>query len=1162
MRGIVLVCTLMFAVLAQAQLTFPVGAADFSDWSGFSKVRKNEAQFKSGASVSYTYPAGEHYFHGFKKYYGHACDWSKQAGVGFDIYLKKESTVVINFSFAVDEVDADLLRPLSQATVHVAGKGWQSVYIPWELFDLSAGQKGGTLQAVKTVTIRAESEGNETLKVRKVKVTKGERISVEAPVQGRSVNAGGTVEYEVDIGNTTAQKQTVQLMFSTVGWESMSPFVEPAVLELAPNEVKRCTITVEVPAHLPQGLREKQRLKAIPNGQGSAVQTLEFTTAVAVPVPNIVFTEEQWDVVRAKIENYDWAKKGLADYEKKAQKWEVKDVAREPGTREAYRGQHLYRDRDGDSVFNCAVAYQLTGKRAYAEKVVQFFRYFTNSEHGYPATWRANAANFVKEGGFFQDIARAYDLVKPSGLFSQEDNAAIEQSFRLYIRIAFEGNCSGAIGNWDLSEYTGAFYCALTLQDLYLAERILHEPTGIYQQLTQGVMSDGWWHECAVGYNLWCATMFSEVAIALQPWGIDFVNLRLPLGTTKNHSLTPRRMKPGRFGMNFDKWGALEQNDIGIKDMWDAPLDFLDYRGVLPAVNDATETRVTGQDFELAYYLYRDPEFAAVIQHGESRDLLYGVPDLPDVVSEKSKKSAYADNMGIVQLRSQTPDRAPREQIQAMLRYGTHGGWHGHFDRASFISMMRYGRSFYNPEMFWYGYSCYLYKFLVQTSVTKNMVVVDQKMQEAQESFRRMYYVGSMMSATVVETDARWSHPPYGGMEYDGLNLTVAEKIWEEGRSMFVPDDAPAYGELTGFTEDKILQRRMMIMMDDYVVLADYLKGEDEHTFDNLIQIKGFQGLEADTVEKIRHDGQMNTDPLGAAQFITDCQWYQTEGTSRAKFAMGFGEGYDNAGARMRESEDGPLNIDVFNAWPLKAEVMIGTAAESFGVNKKTWFTVAADGEMLLEDQTGAWILGAKDIELDISGKKQLVLTVRTDNAKKKTLFWGDAKVVLHDGSEVFIAALPIIYENVLKPAQMGEDYYGGPVKIQGVLMANSAPAMPKEIKEAGKITIDLSGVAAVSFQARFGGDFPLGNESQRRKTMAVRSIGTEARFLSVVEPYETESVIKSVKATSANELVVELTDGRIQEITITALDSETGAAKVSVREWHNGKLLREEKSF
>ena len=106
-----------------------------------------------------------------------------------------------------------------------------------------------------------------------------------------------------------------------------------------------------------------------------------------------------------------------------------------------------------------------------------------------------------------------------------------------------------------------------------------------------------------------------------------------------------------------------------------------------------------------------------------------------------------------------------------------------------------------------------------------------------------------------------------------------------------------------------------------------------------------------------------------------------------------------------------------------------------------------------------------------------------------------------------------------------------------------------------------MSGMEAVSFKVRLGGDFPLGDESSRRNTLAVRSQGTEARYLTVIESYENESMIKSVTAKSANELVVELTDSRTQEIAISELDGENNQLKVSVKELVNDKVVREEQT-
>jgi hypothetical protein len=1094
-----------------------------------------------------------------RDFHGDAADWYDYAGVSFELYLNKASSAEVSVTFKTDPTDHSELNAASTAKVLINGKGWQHVYLPWDLFDVDDGQQGNALQAVKELEITVNSEANKTLKIRPVQLTKGEWIALESTVQGRSVPAGGTVQYTLEVGNTTGKKQGVQLLVEKLGWESMIVSMEPSVFELAPGAVQTVLVDVAIPASLPQGAREKQIIKAVPNGKGSAAETITFFTAVEVPTPNIVFTADKWQAVKDKVANVDWAADELAKLEASLAKWNpsVGTPVEKHENRNEYKP--IFVKGDGDRVYECGIAYQLTGNMEYAEKVATLMRRLISLENGYPVTLHGGGDSFVAEGVFFQGVARAYDMVRGSGVFTEEEVALIDNTFRLFINRALKGNTRGGISNWNVAELVGAFYCALALQDWNLVDQLLNAPSGIYAQIYHGVMADGWWYECAVGYNLWVASEFSEVAIALEPWGMNLKDQRFLIGTTPYFSLQKSRREGGLHGMQFEKWGSINQNSIGIKDMWDAVIPFLDYRGVLFGVNDAKEDKVTGKPFELAYYLYSDPEYAAVINRGDSRDLLYGVPDLPEVTSEKMKLSAYADNIGAVQLRSQTKGRERREQIQAVLHYGSHGGHHGHFDRLNFISMMRYGRSFYNPEMFWYGYGSYLYKFLVQTSMTKNMVVVDQKMQEPRESFRKMYYTGDMMQATAVESISKWSHPPYGGMTYsDRYGMTFKEETENENRTIFIPEDAPEYGICTDFTED-ILQRRLMIMMDDYIVLADYQKADEEHTFDWLMQMKGFRGITGGNAELIRHEGQMSTDPLSAAQFITDCDWYRVDGTSRTSFEMRWGEGADNAGARTYFCEDGVLKTDIFNAWPKQKEIMIGTAAESFSVNKRFEYTVSSDGETLVDDSTGAWVLGAREIEADLVGKKQLVLTSRTEKPRNNTLFWGNARLILKDGSEVFIASLPAEYDNILQPEVVGEDYYGGPVKIEGILMGDSAPAQPKDSKKAGTITIDLSGMDVVGFKATVGGDFPMGDESQRRKTMAVRSSGTDARFLSVIEPYETESMVKSVTAKSANELTVELTDGRVQKITISDLDGETGEAKVSVREFLNGQLVREE---
>jgi len=179
--------------------------------------------------------------------------------------------------------------------------------------------------------------------------------------------------------------------------------------------------------------------------------------------------------------------------------------------------------------------------------------------------------------------------------------------------------------------------------------------------------------------------------------------------------------------------------------------------------------------------------------------------------------------------------------------------------------------------------------------------------------------------------------------------------------------------------------------------------------------------------------------------------------------------------------------------------------------------------------------------------------------SKNPTLFWANARVVLVDGREIALSELPIKTTNVKPTPQPGLDYFGGPVKIGGHEYKNALPANMENMDEVGVITVDLSKVNAVGFKGILGSDYPLGNETARRMTYAVRSKGKTARYLTVLEPFETESVIKSVESTDADHLKVTLKDGRVQEITIAGFEDERGKAKVVTKEFKDGKVIREE---
>ena len=394
------------------------------------------------------------------------------------------------------------------------------------------------------------------------------------------------------------------------------------------------------------------------------------------------------------------------------------------------------------------------------------------------------------------------------------------------------------------------------------------------------------------------------------------------------------------------------------------------------------------------------------------------------------------------------------------------------------------------------------------------------------------------------------------------------------------------YGKLTDYTET-IKQRRALIVTDDYIVIADWMKGTSAHTFESLLHMKGFQGLEAPEKKHLRHDGQWDANPVGSAQFVADCNWYEVAAPAVSKFQVRFGPGEDNEGSRSLGNEDGVLKTDVHSLWPPKQEIMVAAAPEFLPVEKRLFYTVRGDGKVLTEGKFGAWILGAADIDVPLDGVKQLELETRMELSKKPTLFWANARVVLMDGSERTLAELGapvsdpartdalrkrggpetgaparVRFENISQPKTAGKDYFGGPIKIAGNEYTSATPAQPTKDGVNGLVRVDLSGVNAVRFKATLGGDYPLGDETQRRKVFAVRAPdGNQARFLTVIEPYENQPMVKSAVATSADALRVELADGRVQEISLKNFDGSGKDIEVNLVESRSGQVVRRERA-
>ncbi len=404
--------------------------------------------------------------------------------------------------------------------------------------------------------------------------------------------------------------------------------------------------------------------------------------------------------------------------------------------------------RFANLVRDLGIVYQVTGDRRYAEKAKAILLAYADRYLSYPLHDIRGRAQIggglvgpqtLDESTWLIPMAQGADLIWETLTDAERETLAQ----KLFLPAAKEVILPHKIGvhNIQCWKNSAVGLVGFLLDDKQLIWEAIENPErGYWTQMRKGVSEDGVWWEGAWGYHFYTLSALWHLTEAARNCGINLYGEEL-------------------------------------KRMFDAPFKFMMPNWRLPAFNDSTEVAllteigfarfgITQPIYELAYARYREPLYAALLSRGERRNdfaLWFGVSELPQPQPIRWRSANYpASGYAILA-------RGEGEQATWLcLKYGPHGGGHGHPDKLNFVLYARGQVLALDPGITRYGVP--IHGGWYKTTLAHNTLVVDETNQKPAEG--KCLSFGTESGVDFVVADA--------GDIYDGVRFRRAIALLNE----------------------------------------------------------------------------------------------------------------------------------------------------------------------------------------------------------------------------------------------------------------------------------------------------------------------------------------------------------------------------------------------
>lgn len=312
------------------------------------------------------------------------------------------------------------------------------------------------------------------------------------------------------------------------------------------------------------------------------------------------------------------------------------------------------------NMLDAAWAYAITGQTKYADFAARVLLGYAQRYQVYPlhsARRRLDDESRRLAGHIFEQtlneathmtrhIAPAYDLIYDSGVLSQADHDRIKTELLLPMLTNITKNKLGKT-NWQTWHNAAMFWGGVLVEDLSWLRKAIADPeNGFAFQMKVSVSDEGMWYENSFGYHFYTLEALTGTAEGARRIGINLWDHPL----LKNMFTLPARytMADG----SLPRFGDDVNSSIG------------EANEIMEAAYHACGDRV------ILSYLAAEPTWESVLLGRK-----VGKPALPPALC-----SEVFDSTGHAVLRSRG-----RAGLTAAVTFAPYGGFHGHYDKVSFV---------------------------------------------------------------------------------------------------------------------------------------------------------------------------------------------------------------------------------------------------------------------------------------------------------------------------------------------------------------------------------------------------------------------------------------------------------------------------------------------